>query len=282
MLSAWIIITSLISDGINPYLATIPLIVIYGAAALFLEKLMPFNREWLKGEDWNLDFTYYIINYAIKVAAQLGFIWIASNYVFLEWFPLDLPFWIQVVIALFIIDFFLYLVHWLSHQYDWLWKLHAIHHSSERLYFLNGEKRHVLHQILEGGPGIILCLIIGTPHTVIIAALAFLAINMMMQHTNLDYKAGILKNIFSVAELHRWHHREDYEDAQVNYGAWLAIWDHVFRTYFHDPKIVDLSNIGKIGIEEPDFPNSYIRQFAYPFRKRNKKVSDSELESVRL
>lgn len=254
MLSASFLMIRLMENGTNQYLATVPIIASFGLVALLLERWLPFEKNWVNGDDWNLDFTYYVINYLIKVSAQFALIWLAVWIPFPQWFPATLPFWMQVLLALIIIDFFLFVVHWQSHRYEWLWRLHSIHHSSERLYFLNGEKRHALHQILEGGPGIILCLAIGTPQAVVVAALAILAINMMMQHTNLNYKAGVLKNFFCVAELHRWHHRADYKDAQVNYGAWLTVWDHIFKTAYDNPKIYESKGIGEIGIkEEPNF-----------------------------
>lgn len=257
-----------IEAGINQYWVTIPVILFFGLVILQLERWFPYEEEWTKGKnDWNLDLTYYIINYGIKLAAQILFIWLAGNFQFLTLFPTHFPFWIQVVIALTIIDFFLFFVHWQSHKYNFLWRLHSIHHSSERLYFLNGEKRHAIHQILEGSPGIFVCLFVGTPQPVIVAALAVLAINLFMQHTNLNYKAGILRKFFCVAELHRWHHRSDYKDAQVNYGAWLTIWDHIFKTAYDSSKVS--TELGQIGIaEEKNFPKSYWKQFLYPFSKR--------------
>lgn len=277
MLSAAIIIVKGIQSGYNQYVITIPVITFFGLLILLLERWMPYDTDWVKGKsDWNLDLTYYIINYCIKLIAQFIFIWLAGSFSFLTWFPTQLPFWLQVIIALTVIDFFLYIVHWQSHKYKFLWNLHAIHHSSERLYFLNGEKRHALHQLIEGGPGIILCLIIGTPAPVVVAALAILSINMFMQHTNLNYRAGILKKIFCVAELHRWHHRADYKDAQVNYGAWLTIWDHLFSTAYDAPKMK--TELGEIGIaEEKNFPKNYLMQFLYPFSKKVQKQSKTTL-----
>ena len=268
MLSAWLLILWGIQTDLNQYLVTIPVIIVYGFIILLLEQLMPFEKDWLNGSDWNLDLTYYIINYAIKTIAQISFIWLAAYLQLFSWFPVNLPFGVQVIFALIIIDFFLFFVHWQSHKYEWLWKLHAIHHSSERLYFLNGEKRHGLHQVLEGLPGILVCMMIGASQEVVVSALALLAINMMMQHTNLDYKAGILKKLFCVAELHRWHHRADYKDAQVNFGAWLTIWDKLFKTSHDSSRIVRREDIGDIGIkEEPNFPKTYLKQALYPFNK---------------
>jgi sterol desaturase/sphingolipid hydroxylase (fatty acid hydroxylase superfamily) len=106
----------------------------------------------------------------------------------------------------------------------------------------------------------------GTLYEVLVAALGILAINMTLQHCNVDYKSGFLKHIFSVADLHRWHHRAEYKDAQVNYGAGLIIWDRMFGTYYNDPKMY--REIGEIGIkEEPNFPKNYVDQFLYPFKQ---------------
>ncbi len=276
MLSAAAILIYGIQKGYNYYLVSITTISVYGLIVFLLERRLPYERKWLDGWDWNLDFLYYIINYIIKVVAQLQFLWLSAIFDFPRIFPTELPFWLQVVMALTIMDFFLYYIHKISHQYLFLWNLHAIHHSSERLYFLNGEKRHALHQILEGAPGIIVCLLIGTPPVVIVTALAILAINMFMQHTNLDYKAGILKKVFSVAELHRWHHRADFADAQVNYGAWLIIWDYLFGTVYDNPRMV--RQLGDIGIrEEPNFPRNYAGQFLYPFSREIKEESEKEI-----
>lgn len=267
--AAWGLMLVALQNGVNQYLATLPVVAAFGLLALLLERVLPFERAWLHGSDWNLDFTYYLINYLIKVTAQLGVLWLSTRVAFPRWFPTQLPFWAQVLLALTLIDFFLFFVHWQSHRYQWLWKLHAIHHSSERLYFLNGEKRHALHQVLEGAPGIAVCVVIGTPAPVIAAALALLAIHMMMQHTNLDYRAGFFKKLFCVAELHRWHHRADWRDAQVNFGAWLTVWDRLFRTSYDRPHLLSREALGEIGIrEEPAFPTSYLQQARYPFVRK--------------
>jgi sterol desaturase/sphingolipid hydroxylase (fatty acid hydroxylase superfamily)/uncharacterized protein (DUF2147 family) len=277
MLSASFILIFGMKNGYNMYLVSLPVITLSGVLILFLERWMPYEKDWIKGKgDWNLDLTYYIINYCIKLTAQYLLILLAQSISFFNWFPKEQPFWLQVILALTIIDFFLLFVHLQSHKYKFLWNLHAIHHSSERLYFLNGDKRHALHQLIEGGPGIIVCMVIGTPPVVIITALALLAVNMFMQHTNLDYKAGILKKFFCVAELHRWHHRADFKDAQVNYGAWLTVWDYIFKTAYDKPKM--LTKLGEIGIaEERNFPKNYWKQFLYPFSKKVQQQSKTTL-----
>lgn len=261
-------VVSLLAAGVNTYLATLPIIVGAAVVVLLLERVLPYERDWLRTKhgDLNLDTVHYVVNYCIKVIAQLFLVYAGQSVVVWAIFPIYWPLWCQVLLALTLIDVFLFAVHALSHRYEWLWKLHAIHHSSERLYWLNGDKRHPIHQVLEGLPGIALCVLIGTPLPVIAGALAVLAVNMMLQHGNVDYRAGWLKHVFSVAELHRWHHRADYHDAQVNYGAWLVVWDKLLGTYYNAP--TQKEQIGRLGIaEEPNFPRTYAGQLQYPFRK---------------
>ena len=79
----------------------------------------------------------------------------------LEWeflhnlWPQEAPLWAQILIAGAIIDFGLWFMHWLSHKNQFLWRLHALHHSSERLYWLNGERRHPLSAVLLASPGLL-------------------------------------------------------------------------------------------------------------------------------
>jgi sterol desaturase/sphingolipid hydroxylase (fatty acid hydroxylase superfamily) len=41
-----------------------------------------------------------------------------------------------------------------------------------------------------------------------------------------------LKWLLGVAEIHRWHHKREFEDAQVNFGEFWMIWDQLFRSFY--------------------------------------------------
>ena len=207
-----------------------------------------------------------LISYAatVKHISVLSFLW-----------PTNQPFIMQVLLTLIIMDFFLYWVHRLSHKYDFLWYFHTIHHGSEHLYWLNGEKRHPIHQIMEGLPGITLLALLGTPQIVLIAALTILSINMLLQHGNVNYKAGLLRYIFAVGENHRWHHEKNKVKNHANYGAVFIFWDIFFGTYYYDE--FD-SRVLEVGINsEQELPKTYLKQFYYPF----KQIGDKEVGSNR-
>ncbi|EOY6419643.1 sterol desaturase family protein, partial [Pseudomonas aeruginosa] len=57
-------------------------------------------------------------------------------------------------------------------------------------------------------------------------------VHLAFQHSNLDYSLGWLRRVIGVAETHRWHHKRDFEDAQVNFGEFLLVWDQLLGTFY--------------------------------------------------
>ncbi len=55
------------------------------------------------------------------------------------------------------------------------------------------------------------------------------------QHANLDYTVGALRRWLGTAEVHRFHHKRDYSEAEVNFGEVFMIWDRLFGTYRERP-----------------------------------------------
>jgi sterol desaturase/sphingolipid hydroxylase (fatty acid hydroxylase superfamily) len=52
------------------------------------------------------------------------------------------------------------------------------------------------------------------------------------QHANIDFKLGPLGWIFSIGDLHRWHHSRERSEHDRNYGNNFIFWDTVFGTRF--------------------------------------------------
>lgn len=72
--------------------------------------------------------------------------------------------------------------------------------------------------------------------------------------------------VFSMAELHRWHHSLRLKEANANYGNNIILWDIVFGTFFH-PRDRDASEA--VGLSNmPDFPRDYLGQILSPFKWR--------------
>lgn len=264
--SGAVIIISAVGNNVNYWLIVPPVLIAAAVTVFILERVLPYQTN-PESPPLAADITHYAVNYGIKQFALMLYAQLVGTLgIFNDLWTNYLPFAVQVLLALVVIDFFLYLVHRWSHENDFLWSFHALHHSSEQLYWVNGEKRHPLHQMMEGLPGITAVMLLGAPPVAVVSALTILALNMMLQHGNIDYRAGLLRYVFSVAELHRWHHVRDAERSKVNFGAWLVIWDLIFKTYSHPAGKVSWDKTAiEIGVEEAH-PKTYFAQIIFPFQ----------------
>lgn len=121
-----------------------------------LEKIQPFEENWLEDhQDTIVDIldTAFSISMIFHTAEIIKTFHHSVN-ISVIW-PTYFSIWLQVICAGAIMDFGLWYMHWLSHQKQFLSKLHALHHSPERLYWLNGERRHPLSALLMAGSGIL-------------------------------------------------------------------------------------------------------------------------------
>lgn len=62
--------------------------------------------------------------------------------------PHEWPWLGQLVLMLLVADFLRYWLHRACHRYAWLWRLHAVHHSPKRLYWLNVGQFHPLDNLV--------------------------------------------------------------------------------------------------------------------------------------
>jgi sterol desaturase/sphingolipid hydroxylase (fatty acid hydroxylase superfamily) len=158
-----------------------------------------------------------------------------------------------------------YWIHRAQHGLPMLWRLHAVHHSAPRVYWLNQARSHPLESLLDG-LSIVPLLVLGAPERTLLVFTAFSGMHLLLQHANIDLRMGPFNWLFSLSEAHRWHHSRTRGEADANFGGVLLVWDVVFRTYAiprdreppADPGIAD----------RPDFPTGYLGQLAAPFRRK--------------
>ena len=170
----------------------------------------------------------------------------------------------QLALALVVVEFFQYWVHRLEHEKELLWRFHATHHSAPRLYWLNAARFHVVDIGLNNLGYTIPLVALGAPGSVLALWVLTSSLHGICQHANMKIRCGPLNWVFSMAELHRWHHSRTTEESNTNYGQTLIFWDLVFGTRFL-PK--DQDPPADIGIADlPNFPMTYWKQLVAPFR----------------
>ncbi len=244
-------------------------------AVVVAEQIWPYRAAWGRAQgDLGTDVLHALVSgvgtarLVRPLVALVGVVvagWLSDALGATLW-PTAWPYLAQLALALVVAELPQYWVHRWQHEHDALWRLHATHHSAPRLYFLNAARFHPLDLGLLYFVGYLPLVALGCPSEVIMLFALFDAVFGMLQHSNIDVRLGWLNRVFSMAEVHRWHHSRTVREANTNYGSNLMIWDLVFGTFFLP---LDREPPEQIGIADmPDFPTGYLAQLASPFRWR--------------
>lgn len=214
------------------------------AVAIGLERVLPHDARWNGvGADTATDLTSAaiivaivdpVLKYAGPVLAVAIWQWLGWSTALGDWLSTQ-PYVPQLLAVIVLSELGRYWAHRWHHTHRWLWKLHALHHSSERLYALNNFRFHPLNYLNNFLLGVFPLLLLGVPAEVMLGYLALSQPVLMLQHANLDLRSGWLNYVFSTNEVHRWHHSTEPAEANRNYGYALVLWDHVFRTFHYVP-----------------------------------------------
>ncbi len=245
--------------------------VVLGAVVLIvLERFFPYTKgQKFFREGFLNDFVLYtfVQNYVLGIAISyiIEFMDTATGlsrfHLVSEW-----PVWAQVVFFLVAHDFYIYWFHRLQHRSWRLWRLHEAHHSTTDVDWLSGSRSHsleiLINQTVEFAPVILL----GAAPEVAVIKGAIDALWGMYIHANINVHSGPLQYVINGPEMHRWHHAADAEAHNKNFSTKLAVWDWLFGTAYF-PK--ERKPRG-YGLDDDNYPSSYIRQHTYAFRSFDK------------
>ncbi|MGX9699233.1 sterol desaturase family protein [Janthinobacterium lividum] len=221
------------------------------------------------------DLGFYFISSLLSaalLAAPLALIAIAGQRLLPDAIPAALsalPLWGKILLGLLIGEVGTYWGHRLSHEIPWLWRYHAVHHSTEQLYFLANTRTHPVDMVVTrlfgltplyllglagpsaaGSAAPVLLLLIGTVWGFFI-------------HANLRWRFGPLEWLVATPAFHHWHHSK-FEHINRNYASTLPVLDRLFGTY-HLPRAWPAA----CGIEAA-MPQTLAGQLAAPFRRTGK------------
>ncbi len=210
-----------------------------------LEQILPYRKDWNQSPgDHRMDFLFTMILFPLIVGLCQGIIQFMPENLKV----LDLtvtPVLVQFLVALIAAEFLFYWLHRLFHESTSLWKIHYRHHSVRRVYWMNAGTFNPIDLFLNF---FLYCLPFAFLKTEPIAfeyVLYFSAVTGLMEHANIDFRAGFLNYIFNTAELHRWHHSVVINESQTNYGKALSIFDVLFATL----KTSKTDHVTNVGVE---------------------------------
>jgi sterol desaturase/sphingolipid hydroxylase (fatty acid hydroxylase superfamily) len=127
--------------------------------------------------------------------------------------------------------------HRLSHEWAWLWRFHALHHSSEHLHFLANTRSHPVDMVVTRLFGLVPLTMLGLagPGAAGTGAPALLLVAGTVWgffiHANLRWRLGPLEWFVTTPAFHHWHHSR-HDHINRNYAATLPVLDRLFGTHY--------------------------------------------------
>ena len=263
----------LVENGftVRSFIGTIVMFIIMGFIFAPLERLFPFSRKWLGDKDTPTDIMLFFggkfwgdyINKPLRIATIAVIVQELNPIIGQGIFPTSIHPLLQVFLLLSINDFFRYWYHRWMHENEFMWRWHAIHHSSERLYWFNGTRSHPIEGLVQG-------LLWGIPLAFIQAPVEIVFVTSLMgrtigrfQHTNMDVLLGPFDYIFSSPRNHRYHHSKNIEEGNSNYGGDVIFWDILFGTFYMPKGERPSDEIGIGGM--PNYPQTFVGLMLAPF-----------------
>ena len=144
----------------------------------------------------------------------------------------SLPLWLQVPLILLANDFMLWLAHRITHAVPFLWQFHRIHHSSRHLDWLATYRVHPVDQIIDSTLMALPALLLGFSPAAVLIYWMIYKWHALLLHSNLRVSLGILERVIATPRFHHWHHADQPEAYDRNFGGQLVIWDRLFGTAF--------------------------------------------------
>jgi sterol desaturase/sphingolipid hydroxylase (fatty acid hydroxylase superfamily) len=236
-----------------------------------LERLWPqYPAQGTFRKDWTLDVVYFmsthfplqILSFLVLLPATQ-----ATKYLgvpVLQQFIARMPWLLQFFLAVVVADVAEYFIHLALHKVPFLWRFHAVHHSSKALDWIAGSRSHFVDDTLVRG-FILVPLMLGFSQTIILAYLIFVTLHATWTHCNFGPNAKWLEKFLVMPRYHHWHHTSQKEAIDRNFAIHFPWIDKIFGTYYfpeHWPE-----NYGLAGEE---IAPGFLAQTIEPFMGKKK------------
>ena len=240
---------------------------------ILIEKLFPLHRgQPVFRPDWQVDFTHFVVNHLLdrtgagdrrtspSTACSAGW----SGRPLQEWVG-GLPFFAELFLALLVADLVQYWTHRAYHEVPFLWRFHAVHHSTKHMDWMAGSRLHLFELLTTRVSILGVLYVLGFTEAVMNVYIVIVGFQAVFNHANVALPAifarAPLKWLIVTPDFHHWHHSSEREAIDRNYAAHFAFIDYLFGTAVKS----DRRFPGEYGVLGDYMPRSYIRQQLFPF-----------------
>ena len=142
----------------------------------------------------------------------------------------DMTSYAHWLVGLLFYDFLYYWFHRISHERQFFWGSHVVHHQSED-YNLSTALRQTSTSFLTTWVFFIPCFFLGMPIYMYVSIATAQLIYQFWVHTQHIPKLGFIEWFMVTPSNHRVHHAQNRDYIDKNYGGLLIVWDRLFGTF---------------------------------------------------
>jgi sterol desaturase/sphingolipid hydroxylase (fatty acid hydroxylase superfamily) len=145
----------------------------------------------------------------------------------------SLPAWLEVALAVVLLDYTLYLWHVLTHRTPFLWRFHVAHHVDLDLDASTALRFHFAELLLSVPWRAAQVVAVGVSPLSFSVWQTFLLLSIMFHHSNLRLPLGVervLNRLVVTPRMHGIHHSIVREETDSNWSSGLTVWDRLHGT----------------------------------------------------
>ncbi|MCB1734336.1 MAG: sterol desaturase family protein [Gammaproteobacteria bacterium] len=227
-------------------------------------------QRW--GNNLGLLFTDILVVRLLFPAAAVGMALFAEAH---GWGVLNLRDWpsaLELVVALLVLDFAIWLQHVIFHAVPVLWRLHRVHHADPDYDVTTGSRFHPIEIVLSMLYKFAVIAVLGPSVVAVVLFEVILNGAAMFNHANVRLPLTVdrwLRWFIVTPDMHRVHHSVQDDETNSNFGFNLPWWDRLFGTYKAQPDAGhEAMTIGIDGFHRADQVTSWWGMMKLPFQGR--------------
>ena len=187
--------------------------------------------------EWRTDLAYFFVGHVavqfllIAVTASSAFLAALVAFPSLQQWIQALPVWAQFLLAVLVADLAQSLLHRAYHRVPWLWRFHAVHHSSRHMDWLAGSRMHFVEVLLTRTLVLMPLVALGFAQPAVNAYVILVGVQAVLAHANLRLDFGWLEYLLVTPRYHHWHHARHADYLDANYAIHLPLVDMLMGTF---------------------------------------------------
>lgn len=146
---------------------------------------------------------------------------------------IKLPAWLEVPLALVLLDYTLYLWHVLAHRVPFLWRFHLVHHVDLDLDTSTALRFHFAEMLLSIPWRATQIVLIGVTPSAFSVWQLFLFLSILFHHSNVELPEELerrLNRLLVTPRMHGIHHSMIEDETNSNWSSGLTVWDTLHGT----------------------------------------------------